>query len=1020
MRKTIFFAIFTVLVLNVAVYALPGKQTAIAVDTIPPFIEVTTPSGLYNKVIEVRFTTNEQATIFYTLDGSVPTEKSMEYSGFLTINSEGRTELMFIAVDMVGNRSSVGSAVYRIDTHAPKIDITPPAGLYAKDVDVKLLTGEPARIFFSLCGSPFAPYKDRVSVNKPCTLQAYAVDEVGNKSELFIALYSFEKSLPVVTASHESGLFDKPFKLVLSSSTNVKIRYSLDEFAPLSSFLIYKTPLTIKAGQTIISYYGENSAGVRSDLVKMVYTVDIHPPKVSALMTTKGERKYVQIRANEKALITYTLDGSTPAESSTPYTGSIPVPKSKVMELRVFAKDVAGNYSDDFRQRFTSDIKPPKISFSPTPGLYNKPFRITVSTPDSARIFYTLDNTLPGDGSPVYNSPIPVTKDGRIVVMCQAVDLNDVRSEQVSAVYILDQMPPKVTTRIAKQEDGKTFEIAMDADIGDQIFITLDGSEPSFLSKKYDKPISVTAGTRIKYFAVDSAGNKTEVSELTEIALPSVSADPVGGTFRSVVRVSLTANLPGKIFYRIRSGGTSKGDFLEYSEPLFFNANGFYKVEYYTENNQGNRSNIREEGYLIDLFPPDVNVYTKRNVIDSTITLFFECSENATLYYTTDGTNPSRSPTASIIGNKYFLSKDKLVFPLRENIRISFIAEDAAGNRSELYQFDANLPTVMASPPEGKHNEILHVVLTTFNDATIYYTLDGTIPTERSNVYRTPIPITRSTILRYFGVDQYGYKGKVVGGEYRLDLPPKPEFVVVTDPPLEGASVTFDASASVDEESGSSGLRYRWDFNNDEQFDIDWSGNAVASAFFRTPGQKAVVLEVRDPAGLVSRLERKVHILKDCPKDMVSLFNGDKAFCIDRYEYPNVKGETPMSAVSWVEAVMRCRSLGKELCEYSEWNAACRNGGNENDYPWQGAYEEEHCNTVSGSVEPSGKRKRCAGENGVFDLTGNLWEWVSDRESGYNKIVGGDHTYGKNARCGAVFPELLSNREKSVGFRCCK
>ncbi|MBL8026757.1 MAG: chitobiase/beta-hexosaminidase C-terminal domain-containing protein, partial [Fibrobacteres bacterium] len=823
--------LFVLLLCSLA-FAAPRTKPAVAVDTIPPFIEVTTPSGLYNQVVEVRFSTNEQATIYYTIDGSIPTERSMEYSGFLTISTEGRTDLKFIAVDMVGNKSQPGTATYRIDTHAPKVDMTPPGGIYAKDVDVKLLTGEPAQIYYSLCGAPFTLFKDRVTVGRPCTLMVFAIDEAGNRCDTLSVYYNFEKSLPVVTASHESGLFDKPFKLVLASGLNVKIRYSFDEFAPLSSFQMYKSPLQIKAGQTIISFYGENSAGVRSDLVKMVYTVDIHPPKVSALMDVRAGKRSIQIRVNEKSLITYTVDGSVPNESSTPYTGPIPFVKEKIMDLRVYARDVAGNFSDDFRQRFTAELKPLKISFSPAPGVYNKPFRITISTPDTSRIFYTLDNTLPGDGSPVYTGPIQVSKDGRIVLMCQAVDINDVRSEQVSAVYTLDQTAPKISTRISRQEDGKSFEIAMDADIGDIVYYTADGSEPSFLSKKYDKPLIVTAGTKIKYFAVDSIGNKTSVSELTEIALPSVNAEPPGGTFRSVVKVALKANLPGKIFYRLKSGSGAKVDFLEYSEPLIFNANGFYKIEYYTENEQGTKSNIREESYLVDLFPPEVNVYTKRNVIDSTITLFFEFSENASLYYTTDGTNPLRSPTSQMIGNKFFLSKDKLVFPLRENIRVSFIAEDAAGNRSELYQFDANLPTVMASPMEGRHNEILHVVLTTFNEATIYYTLDGTIPTERSNVYRTPIPITRTTTLRYFGVDQYGYKGRVAGGEYRLDLPPKPEFLVITNPPLEGASVSFDASPSVDEEAGSNGLRYRWDFNNDGKYEIDWSPVSTASAFF--------------------------------------------------------------------------------------------------------------------------------------------------------------------------------------------
>ncbi len=999
--------------------ALPVPSAGI-IDTTAPFVQVTVPPGLYNRPLEIRFTTNEQATIYYTVDGTTPTDKSTEYSGLLTISAEGRTELRYFASDIVGNRSEEKIVVYRVDTHAPKVDITPRGGVFAKDVEVKLLTSEPASIYYSLCGSDFVAYKGRIVIGKPCSLKAYAIDEAGNRSDEASAVYSFEKSMPVVKASEAGGLFDKPFKLTLSSTEGVKIRYSFDEFAPISSFLQYVSPLNIKAGQTILSFYGENSAGVRSDLSKLVFTVDIHPPKVSAVMKTTGEKRSVQIRSNEKAVITYTIDGTAPTEKSIPYTGPISVPKKGVLDLRVYARDAAGNFSNDFRQRFTSETEPPKIFFSPAPGTYNKPFRISITTSDSARIFYSLDNNLPGENSLQYVAPISVTKDGRVSVTCQAVDINGVRSGFASAIYTLDQTPPKVLSRITKGEDGKTFEIAFEIDVKDILYFTTDGSEPSFLSKKYEKPFTVNAGGRVRYFAVDTVGNRTDVSELTEIALPSVSAAPPGGVYRRAVRVSLTSNMKSKIFYRIKARDADRGDFLEYGEPLFFNANGLYKVEYFTENLQGARSSIREESYFIDLYPPDVNVYSKRNIVDSTITLYFECSENASIYYTTDGSNPERSPTASVIGNKLFLSKDKLVFPLRDTIRINFIAEDMAGNRSMLYQFDANLPTVLATPAEGKHNKILHVVLSTFNDATIYYSIDGKEPTERSQIYRSPIPVTKSTRLRYFAMDQYGYKGKIAGGDYILDLPPRPDFVVEPSMPLEGTPVMFDASMSVDEESGSDALRYRWDIKSDSVIESGWSSNPQKEAFFQRPGRYSVSLEVMDPAGLVSRLTREVKIYKNCPVNMVSLFAGEQAFCIDKYEFPNIKGELPHTGASWVEAEMRCRSVGKRLCRFTEWRAACVNGRESNEYPWGAIYSEEKCNTSSTEVEVSGKRKRCVGDNGVYDLTGNVWEWVADREGGYNKIAGGDFSYGKNARCSSSFPELLSSKNKSVGFRCCK
>ena len=49
----------------------------------------------------------------------------------------------------------------------------------------------------------------------------------------------------------------------------------------------------------------------------------------------------------------------------------------------------------------------------------------------------------------------------------------------------------------------------------------------------------------------------------------------------------------------------------------------------------------------------------------------------------------------------------------------------------------------------------------------------------------------------------------------------------------------------------------------------------------------------------------------------------DESFCIDRYEYPNVKGQYPWVFVSWNEAAEVCERDGKRLCSETEWTFAC-------------------------------------------------------------------------------------------------
>ncbi|OGS37219.1 MAG: hypothetical protein A2293_15185 [Elusimicrobia bacterium RIFOXYB2_FULL_49_7] len=925
---------------------------------------------------------------------------------------------------MVGNRSPEYVQKYFFDTQAPRLSVTPGSGKFGNAIQVKILSSEPADIFYTLDNAlptrQSIPYRNAIAMTVSCTLKVIGIDPFGNSGDVVSAAYTIDTRIPVAAIFPEGGIFNKTTRVTFSVSEGARAFYSFDEFAPLSVYTPYTGPILLKPGQTIISYFAENDVGTRSNLMKKIFIVDMFSPKVDALAKDLGDKRGVILRANEKATFFYTLNGSPPSDKSKLYTGPIFIPKKGTVQLRVFARDMAGNTSDDFSQKFSYDVTPPTVTLASPGGVYNRPIIIQLIPNEPSRIFYTLDNTIPTETSPVYSDPFSLTREGKTVLTFFALDEGDNRSELYSVVYTLDQTPPTAKPKIERSVENKQFIISFTLQDDERLFYTLDGSDPLPNSPAYRQPLSVPAGTVLKYVAVDAAGNRTEVRTVSEIILPSVVATPTGGIFNRVTKVQLVANLPGRVYYRMESKRQGKGDFLEYMAPLVLNANGLYKLEYYSADQQGNQSVIHEESYLIDLFPPEIDVYTTRNPIESTITVHFQCSENATLYYTLDGSNPMVSPTASIIGNKYFRSKDKVVFKrAAEDVQMSFVGEDLAGNRSPLYQFDINLPTVMASPSGGEYNRILNVTLLTYNQATIYYTLDGTAPTERSSVYRQPIPVTKNAVFRYFAIDGFGYRGRIGESRYAIDLPPRPDFEVLSDTLMEGVPVVFDASRSVDEESDFSALLFQWNFTGDTLVKGAWSAVPRDTVVFRTPGVRRVTLHVKDAGGQTAFIVKRVSLRKDCSQDMVALTDGDRAFCMDRYEYPNIQDRLPLTGVTWVEAVMRCRNLGKNLCTYSEWEAACR-GSRENEYPYGNAYRRERCNVESDRLLPAGTLTNCQSEEGVYDLTGNAWEWLEDRKDGYNRIVGGNYRYGRNARCEATFPNLLSSTDSTIGFRCCK
>jgi hypothetical protein len=136
--------------------------------------------------------------------------------------------------------------------------------------------------------------------------------------------------------------------------------------------------------------------------------------------------------------------------------------------------------------------------------------------------------------------------------------------------------------------------------------------------------------------------------------------------------------------------------------------------------------------------------------------------------------------------------------------------------------------------------------------------------------------------------------------------------------------------------------------------------------------------------------------------------------CIDTYEYPNVKGQEPRGNVSFEEAREACASAGKRLCSAEEWQWAC-SGVEGYTYPYGWHFEENFCNTRGAThVEPSGARQKCLGKFGVYDMVGNVFEWVVG-EGGKPMLMGGPYS-----KCQTVSPGVGGDAKPQTGFRCCK
>jgi hypothetical protein len=220
-------------------------------------------------------------------------------------------------------------------------------------------------------------------------------------------------------------------------------------------------------------------------------------------------------------------------------------------------------------------------------------------------------------------------------------------------------------------------------------------------------------------------------------------------------------------------------------------------------------------------------------------------------------------------------------------------------------------------------------------------------------------------------------------------------------------------------------VKYEWDFDGDGVF--DWSSESSGEVERAFKDYAKPVFRVTDSEGNTAVDTMRVVI---CPKDMATVSNGK--FCVDKYEWPNKRGDTPLTNVSWPEAAKACESVGKRLCSPDEWKRACRNGGDYRPadgktYPYGDEFSNTKCNTLDNpksknALIPSGILSECTGALGVYDMSGNTSEWTAPLgASAKAQAFGGFYQSGEE-ESGCESSVMLDKDKKYLytGFRCCK
>jgi formylglycine-generating enzyme required for sulfatase activity len=152
--------------------------------------------------------------------------------------------------------------------------------------------------------------------------------------------------------------------------------------------------------------------------------------------------------------------------------------------------------------------------------------------------------------------------------------------------------------------------------------------------------------------------------------------------------------------------------------------------------------------------------------------------------------------------------------------------------------------------------------------------------------------------------------------------------------------------------------------------------------------------------------------------------------------------DQPVAIVTWDDAVRFCKAVGGRLPTEAEWEYAARGGREGTVYPWGDQAPDDRPGTANGAAfegdSPRAAKAFRANGFGLYDMAGNVWEWVADwygvwdpvavndpkgpaAGDGFRVVRGG--SYGDdmgNLRVSNRNPNRPGSRNVNVGFRCAR
>jgi hypothetical protein len=367
-------------------------------------------------------------------------------------------------------------------------------------------------------------------------------------------------------------------------------------------------------------------------------------------------------------------------------------------------------------------------SFSPGGGTYNASQSVTISGATPNSVFYcTTDGTTPTASSPKCAQPTTVFQTEFLQAI--AVAPGKAASAVASAGYTIDlnaAATPTFSPAGSTYTSAQTVTISS-ATSGANIYYTTDGTVPSTSSTLYTGAVIVSKSETLSAIATASGYNNSGVASAAYTIVPPAAAptfSPAGGPYTSAQTVTIADTTPGAAIYYTTDGTPATATSTRYSTPVAVTQsetiNAIAVASGYSSTTASAIYSINLQQALAPTFSLANNQLT---IGDGTA--------GATIYYTTDGSQPSASSPLH--------GAAPLTITVTPGETVNAIAVATGYATSTVATYTVSLSA--ASQPTFSLGS--NSLSDTASGATIYYTIDGTQPSTASPLHgAAPVTIT--------------------------------------------------------------------------------------------------------------------------------------------------------------------------------------------------------------------------------------------------------------------------------------